>query len=186
MVKKLNKQQRQPINFYSLCSRYSALAAKELNLRFRGHPMEISGVKLALSSQNPIKVQVRPQATDGILTTALAVRVGVEDTVTLTQAGMNALAASTGTALHKQSTSETKSTQGNEGDEALSPVEKQIKNLKEKIKELKEQLRELRGDNSEQAVEKRKQIQQEILINNGMIAALTKQLDENSVTNPLK
>jgi TolA-binding protein len=148
--------------------------------------MEISGVKLALSSQNPIKVQVRPQATDGILTTALTANLGAADTVSITQAGMDALATSTGAALHKQNTSETKSTRDSEGDEALSPVEKQIKNLKEKIKELKEQLRELRGDNSEQAVEKRKKIQQEILINNGMIAALTKQLDENSVTNPLK
>lgn len=148
--------------------------------------MEISGAKLTLASQNPIKVQARLQATDGTITTALAASQGAADTVSITQAGMDALAASTGAALHKQGTSDTKAPQGSESDEVLSPIEKQIKNLKEKIKQLKEQLRELKGDNSEQAAEKREQIQQEILINNGMIAALTKKLDEKSVTNPLK
>jgi predicted RNase H-like nuclease (RuvC/YqgF family) len=148
--------------------------------------MEISGAKMALASQNPIKVQVRPQVNDGALTAALASNQRTADTVSITQAGMDALAASTGAALHKQATSDTQITQGSDSDEALSPVEKQIKNLKEKIKELKEQLRKLSDDNSDQAVEKRKQIQQEILIYHGMIATLSKQLDEKSVTNPLK
>jgi vacuolar-type H+-ATPase subunit I/STV1 len=162
------------------------MAAKVLVLKFRGHSMEISGAKMSLTSQSPIKVQARPQATDGTLTTALAANQGSADTVSITQAGKDALAASTGSALHAQGISDTKAAQKGESDEALSPIEKQIKNLKEKIKQLKEQLRELKGDNSEQAAEKREQIQQEILINNGMIAALSKKLDEKSVTDPLK
>jgi predicted RNase H-like nuclease (RuvC/YqgF family) len=148
--------------------------------------MEISGVKLALASQHPIKVMARPQATDGTKTAALAVNQGAADTVSITQVGKDALSASTGSALHAQGISDTKAAQKGESDEALSPIEKQIKNLKQKITQLKEQLRELKGDNSEQAAEQREQIQQEILINNGMIAALTKKLDEKSVTEPLK
>jgi predicted RNase H-like nuclease (RuvC/YqgF family) len=77
-------------------------------------------------------------------------------------------------------------TEAVDSDEGLSPIEKQIKDLKEKIKEFKEQLRELKGDNSEEAVEQRKLIQQQIMILNGMIASLSKKLNDQTVATPPK
>jgi hypothetical protein len=52
--------------------------------------------------------------------------------------------------------------------------------LKKQIKDYKEKVNELKGDNSDAAVEKRKQIQQQIVIYSGLIATLSKKLEEQN------
>ncbi|MBB1268923.1 FlxA-like family protein [Shewanella sp. SR44-3] len=148
--------------------------------------MEISGAKMALGSQSPLKVQVRTQGADGAPSVASVSPQSEQDKVSISQAGKNALAASTGAVLHAQGASDSGSAEEADGGKALSPVEKQIKDLEEKVKELKEQLSELKGDNSEEAVEKRKQLQQQIMIYSGMIATFTKQLEKQNAESSSK
>lgn len=153
--------------------------------------MDISGTKISLSAQRAFKVQAHTQGPDGALTDVATQSApqNTQDTVSISSTGHAALAASTGAALHNQGANAANGTikaDSTDKDEALSPLEKQIKNLKEKIKVLKEQLNELKGDNSEEAVKQRKQIQLQILTLNGMIITLSKKLDDKSVASPPK
>jgi predicted nucleic acid-binding Zn-ribbon protein len=148
--------------------------------------MDISGAKLSLNTHKPLVVQMRSQ--DPALSPNNASSItDSQDTVSISSEGKQALSASTGAALHQANPAGKASvTEAVDSDEGLSPIEKQIKDLKEKIKEFKEQLRELKGDNSEEAVEQRKLIQQQIMILNGMIASLSKKLNDQTVATPPK
>jgi predicted RNase H-like nuclease (RuvC/YqgF family) len=148
--------------------------------------MDISGAKLSLNAHNSLIVRVRSQTSEHSPNHASSTT-GNQETVSISSQGKQALAASTGAALHQANPAGKASvTEAVDSDEGLSPIEKQIKDLKEKIKEFKEQLRELKGENSEEAVEQRKLIQQQIMILNGMIATLSKKLNDQTVATPPK
>jgi predicted RNase H-like nuclease (RuvC/YqgF family) len=141
--------------------------------------MDISVPKLGLQAYKPLVVQVRNQGPESFPNNASSTT-DSKETVSISPEG-KALATSTGQALFQASpTAKASASEAANSDENLPPIEKQIKAYKEKVKELKEQLNELKGDNSDAAVEQRKQIQQQIVIYSGLIATLSKKLEEQN------
>ncbi|MGX9460776.1 hypothetical protein ACWXWU_05955 [Shewanella sp. A14] len=144
--------------------------------------MDISSTRIAVQSPNSSNVKMRSQDPQTVPSPAVN-SADITDTVSISSEGNKALAASNGAALRK-ATHQTSAEKTANSDEELTPLEKQIKNIEEQIEELKEQLNELKGDNSDEAIEKRQQIQQQIVILDGMVATLSKNLSEQTATAP--